>query len=74
MLDIYIPKPLIPITDAAGVSYFVEDTPLGNAGAFDSLINISNNQLHGHMRAGMIIMDKDIEDKATEVILKWIQL
>lgn len=39
---------------------------------YDSLINIHNNQLHGFPRGGMDIKDKDIENKSTEIITRWI--
>lgn len=41
---------------------------------YDSLINIHNNQIHGFPRGGMSILDSGIEQRATEVIKKWIQL
>lgn len=60
--------------DMWGFNLWLEETIPEDVIEYDSLINIHNNQLHGFARGGMNIMDKTIEAKATEVILKWIRL
>ena len=41
---------------------------------FEKGEDLENNQLHGFPRGGMSIQDSEIEEHATEVIEKWIQL
>ncbi len=56
-----------------GFNLWLEESGIDNILEYDSMINIHNNQLHGNLRGGMNIADSKIEEKATEVICKWIQ-
>lgn len=59
--------------DMWGFNLWLENDSIEDILEFDSFINIHNNQLHGYLRGGMSILDSDIEEKAKEVICKWIQ-
>jgi hypothetical protein len=59
--------------DMWGFNLWLENDSIEDILEYDSFINIHNNQLHGYPRGGMDILDSDIEEKATEVICKWIQ-
>ena len=56
-----------------GFNLWIEEEGLENVLEYDSMINIHNNQLHGNLRGGMNIVDPQIENKATDVITKWIR-
>lgn len=60
--------------DMWGFNLWLENDSPDGILEFDSLINIHNNQLHGFPRGGMSILDPDIEQRASEVIEKWIEL
>ncbi|MBQ8947069.1 MAG: hypothetical protein IJ058_09685 [Lachnospiraceae bacterium] len=60
--------------DMWGFNLWLENDSPDDILEFDSLINIHNNQLHGFPRGGMSILDPDIEQKASGVIEKWIEL
>ncbi len=55
-----------------GFNLWLDNNTLEDILEYDSFINIHNNQLHGFSRGGMSILDKKLEAKTTEVILKWI--
>lgn len=59
--------------DMWGFNLWLENDNMDEILEYDSFINIHNNQLHGFPRGGMGILDQDIEERATEVICKWIQ-
>jgi len=59
--------------DMWGFNLWLENDSISEILEYDSFINIHNNQLHGFPRGGMCILDADIEEKATEVICKWIR-
>lgn len=59
--------------DMWGFNLWLENNNMDEILEYDSFINIHNNQLHGFPRGGMGILDQDIEERATEVICKWIQ-
>lgn len=59
--------------DMWGFNLWLENDNIDDILEYDSFINIHNNQLHGFPRGGMSILDPDIEERATEVICKWIQ-
>lgn len=59
--------------DMWGFNLWLDNDTIEDILEYDSFINIHNNQLHGFPRGGMDILDPDIEEKATEVICKWIQ-
>lgn len=59
--------------DMWGFNLWLDNETIEDVLEYDSFINIHNNQCHGFLRGGMSILDQDIEDKATEVICKWIQ-
>ena len=60
--------------DMWGFNLWLENESFDEILEYDSLINIHNNQIHGFPRGGLSILDTDIEEKATEIIKKWIQL
>ena len=60
--------------DLWGFNLWLENETFEDILEYDSLINIHNNQIHGFPRGGMSILDSGIEQRATEVIKKWIQL
>ena len=60
--------------DMWGFNLWLENDEFEDILEDDSLSNIHNNQVHGFPRGGMSIMDPGIEERATEVIKKWIQL
>jgi hypothetical protein len=57
-----------------GFNLWLENDNFEDILEYDSLINIHNNQIHGFPRGGMSILDSSIEQRATEVIKKWIQI
>ena len=59
--------------DMWGFNLWIKEEGIENILEYDSMINIHNNQLHGNLRGGMNIVDPQIENKATEVIKKWIR-
>lgn len=60
-------------SDMWGFNLWLDNDEMEEILEFDSFINIHNNQLHGFPRGGMGILDHDLEERATEVICKWIQ-